>query len=134
MGLGRKGERVAKTPIRRFPPSLGGRTVGDHPPLSVAGEIPDQPNMRKPSSPRSMSGFRNAGSKTRKSPQLRHQPRLPGNAKFYWGSHCELWQSTFIEISIGTLLFSVSVIVKQLERKGCVFFAYALKGVHLKTD
>ena len=30
MGLGRKGERVAKTPIRTFPPSLGGRTVGDH--------------------------------------------------------------------------------------------------------
>ena len=29
MGLGRKGERVAKTPIRAFPPSRGGRTVGD---------------------------------------------------------------------------------------------------------
>ncbi|CDB29978.1 unknown [Firmicutes bacterium CAG:137] len=35
MGLGRKGERVAKTPIRRFPPSLGGRTVGDHPPCRL---------------------------------------------------------------------------------------------------
>ena len=29
MGLGRKGERVAKTPMRVFPPSRGGRTVGD---------------------------------------------------------------------------------------------------------
>ena len=29
MGLGRKGDRVAKTPIRRLPPSRGGRTVGD---------------------------------------------------------------------------------------------------------
>ena len=29
MGLGRKGERVANTPIRAFPPSRGGRTVGD---------------------------------------------------------------------------------------------------------
>ena len=29
MALGRKGERVAKTPRRLFPPNLGGRTVGD---------------------------------------------------------------------------------------------------------
>ena len=28
-GFGRKGERVANTPIRVFPPSLGGLTVGD---------------------------------------------------------------------------------------------------------
>ena len=30
MALGRKGDRVAKTPMRRLPPSRGGRTVGDH--------------------------------------------------------------------------------------------------------
>ena len=30
IGFGRLGERVAKTPIRVFPPSLGGRTVGFH--------------------------------------------------------------------------------------------------------
>ena len=30
MGLGRKGDRVANTPIRALPPSRGGRTVGDH--------------------------------------------------------------------------------------------------------
>ena len=29
MGLGRKGERVANTPMRTLPPSRGGRTVGD---------------------------------------------------------------------------------------------------------
>ena len=28
--LGLNGERVAHTPIRLLPPSLGGRTVGDH--------------------------------------------------------------------------------------------------------
>ena len=28
-GFGRNGERVANTPMRWFPPSLGGRTVGD---------------------------------------------------------------------------------------------------------
>ena len=31
MGLGRKGDRVAKTPTRVLPPSRGGRTVGDQP-------------------------------------------------------------------------------------------------------
>ena len=30
MGLGRNGDRVANTPMRVLPPSLGGRTVGDH--------------------------------------------------------------------------------------------------------
>ena len=29
IGFGRKGERVAKTPIRTFPPNRGGLTVGD---------------------------------------------------------------------------------------------------------
>ena len=29
IGLGRKGERVANTPIRLLPPKRGGRTVGD---------------------------------------------------------------------------------------------------------
>ena len=29
-GVGAKGERVANTPMRRLPPSRGGRTVGDH--------------------------------------------------------------------------------------------------------
>ena len=29
MGFGRKGERVANTPMRTLPPSRGGRTVGD---------------------------------------------------------------------------------------------------------
>ena len=31
MGLGRNGERVANTPMRLFPPSRGGFTMGDHP-------------------------------------------------------------------------------------------------------
>ena len=34
MGFGRFGERVAKTPMRLFPPSRGGRTVGDQSPPS----------------------------------------------------------------------------------------------------
>jgi len=31
MELGRKGDLLAKTPTRLFPPSLGGRIVGDQP-------------------------------------------------------------------------------------------------------
>ena len=31
MGLGLKGDRVANTPMRLFPPSLGGFTMGDQP-------------------------------------------------------------------------------------------------------
>lgn len=31
MGLGRKGDRVANTPMRVLPPSRGGRTVGFQP-------------------------------------------------------------------------------------------------------
>ena len=75
--------------------------------------------MRKPLQPPQHVRISKRRLKNKKSPQLRYQPRLPGNAKFTG------------EV---TVLFSVSVIVKQLERKGCVFFAYALKGVHLKTD
>ena len=57
MLLGRKGERVAKTPIRWLPPSRGGRTVGDQ--WSPDWEN-DQMSHRceKPSMPRSISGFR----------------------------------------------------------------------------
>ena len=36
MELGRKGERVANTPIRVLPPSRGGRTVGDQSPRLAA--------------------------------------------------------------------------------------------------
>ena len=36
MALGRNGDRVAKTPIRLLPPSLGGLTVGLHVPPAVS--------------------------------------------------------------------------------------------------
>ena len=49
IGFGRKGERVANTPIRTFPPSLGGRTVGlqpsdsENPQISQTCEYPSSP-------------------------------------------------------------------------------------------
>ncbi len=36
MGFGRNGDRLAKTPTRVLPPSLGGRTVGDQSSLCTA--------------------------------------------------------------------------------------------------
>ena len=57
-GLGRKGERVANTPSRTFPPSRGGRTVGDQ--LSRRAWENSQMSHRweKPSSPRRALGSR----------------------------------------------------------------------------
>ena len=38
IGFGRFGERVANTPFRMFPPSFGGRTVGDHARLPIGSK------------------------------------------------------------------------------------------------
>ena len=45
--LGRKGERVAKTPRRVLPPRRGGRTVGDQSSRTALGKLPDQPDVGK---------------------------------------------------------------------------------------
>ena len=47
ISFGRNGERVANTPMRLLPPSLGGRTVGDQPSRTAAEKLPDQPQMRE---------------------------------------------------------------------------------------
>ena len=86
MGLGRKGDRVAKTPMRMLPPSRGGRTVGDQ--VSRTALEKDQISHRweNPSSPRRASGFRYSGSKTMAerssgtSPLCRGMPNLLGKA------------------------------------------------------
>ena len=57
MGLGRNGDRVANTPMRALPPSLGGRTVGDHASRSQAEKPQISHRCEKPSTPRSASGF-----------------------------------------------------------------------------
>lgn len=62
-GFGRKLERVAKTPRRLFPPSLGGRTVGLHVLRMFSEKIHMIHKWLKPSRPRSASALRNSGSK-----------------------------------------------------------------------
>ena len=64
MALGRKGERVANTPIRVLPPSLGGRTVGDQCSRTAWENCQISQRWENPSIPRRASGFRYSGSNT----------------------------------------------------------------------
>lgn len=64
IGFGRNGERVAKTPRRLLPPSLGGLTVGDQAVLRFAEKPQMSQRWEKFSSPRIASGTANSGSKT----------------------------------------------------------------------
>lgn len=57
MGFGRKGERVAKTPIRVLPPSRGGRTVGDQVSRMARSKTQMSQMWEKSSKPRRASGF-----------------------------------------------------------------------------
>ena len=82
MGLGRKGDRVANTPIRALPPSRGGRTVGDQGLPTHWENSQMSHRWEKPSKPRSASGLRYSGAKTmvarssRTSPAWRGTPNL----------------------------------------------------------
>ena len=62
--LGRKGERLANTPTRSFPPSRGGRTVGDQPCPAALSNCQSSQMWEKPSSPRTASQSRNTGANT----------------------------------------------------------------------
>ena len=64
MALGRKGERVANTPMRALPPSRGGRTVGDQFFRTACENCQISQTCEKPSSPRTASAARNSGSNT----------------------------------------------------------------------
>ena len=63
--LGRKGLRVAHTPMRLLPPSRGGRTVGLHPSPSLWASLKSQSSQmcENPSNPRKASALRYSGSK-----------------------------------------------------------------------
>lgn len=64
IALGRKGERVAKTPRRSLPPRRGDRTVGDHESLSVSEKPQRSQICEKASNPRTASRFRYSWVKT----------------------------------------------------------------------
>ena len=63
-GLGRKLERVAKTPRRALPPRRGGRTVGFQLSRMFSEKIHSSQRWLNPSSPRNASAFLNSFSKT----------------------------------------------------------------------
>ena len=89
MGLGRKGDRVAKTPMRVLPPSRGGRTVGDQACPDRPGNTPQQPDVGKAlQAPAGRPRFRNSGSNTTRALQLLHQAALPGDAEFLRETRC----------------------------------------------
>ena len=62
--FGRKGERVANTPSRVFPPRRGGRTVGDQSSRTFSENCHISHRWLKSSIPRSASSLRYSGSKT----------------------------------------------------------------------
>ena len=78
MALGRNGDRVAKTPIRRLPPSLGGRTVGVQPFPMHWENCQISHRWLNPSSPRSASGLRYSGSNTTRAVRLSTSPLWRG--------------------------------------------------------
>ena len=61
MGFGRKGERLAKTPTRLFPPNLGGRTVAFQPSLCAKEKSKISQRCEKLSISRKASGFLYSG-------------------------------------------------------------------------
>ena len=83
MGLGRKGERVAKTPMRALPPSRGGRTVGGTLLPDCPVKHPDQPDVGKLF--QSPQGIRIPVSRFKYNVGLQflHQTALAGNAELF---------------------------------------------------
>ena len=80
MGLGRKGERVANTPMRVLPPRRGGRTVGDQP--HRCGKLPQQPNVGIPLQAAQGVGIAVVRLKYDGGRQSVNQTALAGNAEF----------------------------------------------------
>ena len=86
MGLGRKGERVANTPMAALPPSRGGRTVGDHSSRTASENCQMSQRWENSSRPRSALGSRYFGSNTIRpfsestSPLCRGRPNLVGKS------------------------------------------------------
>ena len=81
MGLGRKGERVANTPMRVLPPSRGGPHRGGPALPHRLGELPDQPEVAEALQPPQGVGIAVLRLKDHRGPQGVHQPALPGNAE-----------------------------------------------------
>ena len=93
MGLGRKGERVANTPMRVLPPRRGGRTVGDQPSRTAWENCQISQMWLNPSSPRRASGLRYSGSKTTVARRASTRPLCRGMPNLVWKS-LRMWAIT----------------------------------------
>jgi len=88
--FGRKGDRVANTPILLFPPSRGGRTVGLQSVRTASENCQIIQRWEKPSMPRRASGSRNSGVNTMverscsTSPLCRGMPNLVEKSLRIW--------------------------------------------------
>ena len=83
MGLGRKGERVAKTPTRVLPPSRGGPDGGGPAVPHGLGELPQQPDMAELLDAPQGAGVPVGRFEHHPGPQGIHQAALAGDAKFF---------------------------------------------------
>ena len=90
MGWGRKGDRLAMTPIRVFPPRRGGRTVGDQ--CGRMAWEKDQISHRwvNPSKPRRASGFRYSGSNTTVASRSSTRPLCRGIPNYLGKAPCRV--------------------------------------------
>ena len=100
--LGRKGERVANTPMRRLPPSLGGRTVGDQPSRTARENCQISQIWEKSSRPRTASGFRYSGSKITRPRSWGTRPLCRGTPNFS-GSSVRIRAMIFISVTASSV-------------------------------
>ncbi len=83
MGLGLKPERVEKTPVRRFPPSLGGRTVAFQVSRHAGMKDKDDPDMGKILEPFKCFHLIERRKHFQYGAGFRCQAGLAGNAEFF---------------------------------------------------
>ena len=105
MGLGRKGERVANTPMRVLPPSRGGRTVGDQSERRLPENCQISQMWEKSSRPRRASGLRNSGSNTIRAFSASTSPLWRGMANLVGKS---LWMRAITRMGTSPAMARVS--------------------------
>ena len=112
IGLGRKGERVAKTPMRRLPPSRGGRTVGDQPSCRTSEKPQINHRWENSSMPRNASAFRYSGSNTIRARNDGTNPLCLGIPNFV-GNSLRIRAMTLVSIIWLSTIRSKSVMMKK---------------------
>lgn len=144
MGLGRKGERVANTPMRVLPPRRGGRTVGDPAFPHGFGKLPQQPDVGIPLQAAQGVGIAVVRLKYDGGCQRVNQTALAGNTEFRGevavnagdDPHLDRLQHGFISISLGIFQYKRRAGRGQASSRLCNSLAsirMALCFFHLQT-